>query len=67
MTPREREVTALAACRLPDKTIAEALDVRWRTAARHLRSAFPKLGVESREDLPGRLSAGPPSEGPGRH
>ncbi|SEE66387.1 LuxR family transcriptional regulator [Ruania alba] len=51
LTPREREVAALARARLTSRTIATRLGVSSRTVDSHLASVFAKLGVSSREEL----------------
>ncbi|QOR70367.1 hypothetical protein IM660_17500 [Ruania alkalisoli] len=51
LTPREREVAALARARLTSRTIATRLGVSARTVDSHLASVFAKLGVSSREEL----------------
>ena len=51
LTPRERQVAALAASGLRNKEIADRLVLSERTVAAHLHRAFPKLGVTSRAGL----------------
>jgi DNA-binding CsgD family transcriptional regulator len=51
LTPREREVAALAAQGLPDQRISEQLFVSVRTVHAHLRSAYTKLGIAGRKEL----------------
>jgi NarL family two-component system response regulator LiaR len=48
LTSREREVVALVAEGLPNKTIAERLGISPRTVEGHLNHIFDKLGVSSR-------------------
>ncbi|MBI4601483.1 MAG: helix-turn-helix transcriptional regulator [Planctomycetes bacterium] len=68
LTGREREVAGLAACGLCNKTIAEAIDVSWRTVARHIGNAFAKLRVKSREELLAGGLMGPAEDlGPGKN
>jgi class 3 adenylate cyclase/DNA-binding CsgD family transcriptional regulator len=51
LTPSERRVAELAADRMEEKEIAQALFVTTRTVEVHLSNAFRKLGVRSREEL----------------
>jgi DNA-binding CsgD family transcriptional regulator/tetratricopeptide (TPR) repeat protein len=51
LTARELEVARLAANGLPNRAIAEALDVSERTVHRHFESIFGKLGIHSRWQL----------------
>jgi DNA-binding NarL/FixJ family response regulator len=48
LTPREREVLAVAAEGLTAREIAERLGVRERTVTTHLGRIYGKLGVRSR-------------------
>ncbi len=52
LTPREREVALLAAAGSTSREIAERLVVSVRTVDNHLQSAYRKLGVTRRQDLP---------------
>jgi len=52
LTPRERETAELAARGLTDREIADALFLSIRTVHAHLRSAYTKLGITSRTELP---------------
>jgi DNA-binding CsgD family transcriptional regulator len=52
LTRREREIAELAARGRTDKEIAEDLFLSVRTVHAHLRSAYAKLGVSRRTDLP---------------
>lgn len=51
LTPSERRVTQLAATGQPNRAIAQELFVSTRTVEAHLRSAFDKLGIHSRQEL----------------
>ena len=51
LSPREREIVRLIARGLPNKAIAEILDVSLWTVATHLRRVFGKLGVSSRAEM----------------
>jgi DNA-binding NarL/FixJ family response regulator len=51
-TRREREVVTLAAGGLSNREIADRLVVSVRTVDNHLHSAYSKLGVAGREELP---------------
>jgi len=55
LTRREREVVTLAAGGLSNREIAERLVVSVRTVDNHLHSAYTKLGVTGREELPAIL------------
>ncbi len=50
LTPREREVLALAADGLSNREIASALDISEHTVKFHLASVFGKLGASSRTE-----------------
>ncbi len=52
LTAREREVATLAAHGLSDQRIADQLFVSVRTVHAHLRSAYAKLGISGRSELP---------------
>ncbi len=56
LTPSERRVAAMAAEGMTNRDIAEALYVTPKTVEIHLSSAYRKLGVRSRHDLPGALA-----------
>jgi DNA-binding CsgD family transcriptional regulator len=56
LTPSERRVAAMAAEGLSNRDIAESLYVTPKTVELHLSSAYRKLGVRSRRDLPGALA-----------
>jgi DNA-binding NarL/FixJ family response regulator len=51
LTPREREVVALVAERNTTAMIASRLHISPQTVKNHLRSAYRKLGIQSREAL----------------
>jgi ATP/maltotriose-dependent transcriptional regulator MalT len=52
LTPREREIAALAASGMTSRAIAERLVVSVRTVDNVLHSVYQKLGVAGRRDLP---------------
>lgn len=56
LSPREREVAALAAAGLTNKEIAEKLFVSVNTVKKQVSAAMRKLGVHSRTGLPDQLS-----------
>jgi DNA-binding CsgD family transcriptional regulator len=68
LTPSERRVAAMAAEGITNRDIAQALFVTPRTIEVHLSSAYRKLGIGSRSQLPRALagSAEPQSGGPPR-
>jgi DNA-binding NarL/FixJ family response regulator len=55
LTPREREVAALAAAGLSNRAIAERLVLSRRTVENHLQHVYGKLGATSRVELPSLL------------
>jgi DNA-binding CsgD family transcriptional regulator/tetratricopeptide (TPR) repeat protein len=55
LTRREREIAELAARGHPDREIADMLFLSIRTVHAHLRSAYAKLGVSGRGELPAAL------------
>jgi DNA-binding CsgD family transcriptional regulator len=57
LTPTEQRVAQLAAAGLSNKEIARSVVVSVNTVERHLSHAYAKLGVQSRTQLAGRLSA----------
>lgn len=57
LTPQERQVARLVAEGLTNKEVAVKLYLSPRTIDAHLRSVFPKLGINSRRELR-RLSLG---------
>ena len=56
LTTNERRVAALAAEGRSNREIAQALYVSHKTVEKHLTAAYRKLGVGTREDLPGALA-----------
>lgn len=58
LTPREREVSLLAARGLSSKRIAAELVVSVRTVDNHLRSVYGKLGINGRDELAEVLPVG---------
>ena len=57
LTPSERRAAAMAAEGMSNRGIAEALYVTPKTVELHLSSAYRKLGVRSRRELPEALRA----------
>lgn len=57
LTPTEQDVVELAAQGLTNKEIARHLSIAVHTVEVHLSRAYVKLGVRSRSQLAGRLSA----------
>jgi DNA-binding CsgD family transcriptional regulator len=55
LSTQERNVTALAAERATNEEIANRLFISVKTVEDHLTSAYSKLGVRSRKELPHRL------------
>jgi DNA-binding CsgD family transcriptional regulator len=51
LTPSERQVASLVACRLTNAEIAERLFVSTRTVKSHLTRVFVKLQVSNRREL----------------
>jgi DNA-binding CsgD family transcriptional regulator len=58
LSPREREIVRLVAKGLPNKAIAEVLDISLWTVATHLRRIFAKLGVGTRAEMIARVIGG---------
>jgi DNA-binding NarL/FixJ family response regulator len=58
LTPSELRVAQLAAEGQTNRHIAQALFVTQRTVETHLTSAYGKLGISSRPELPAALAAG---------
>jgi DNA-binding CsgD family transcriptional regulator len=56
LTKRELEVASLAAQGMTDRDIADTLVVSVRTVESHLASAYRKLGITSRRELPSALT-----------
>lgn len=56
LTTNQPRVAALAAEGRSNREIAQALYVSHKTIEKHLTAAYRKLGVSSREDLPGALA-----------
>ncbi len=56
LSSRETEVARLAALGFTSKEIAERLYLSSRTVENHLQRVYTKLGVNGRDDLPGRLT-----------
>jgi DNA-binding CsgD family transcriptional regulator/tetratricopeptide (TPR) repeat protein len=57
LTPREREIAALAAAGLSNQAIADRLVLSKRTVENHLQHVFGKLGAASRGELPALLES----------
>lgn len=55
LSPREREIVRLVAKGLPNKSIADVLDISLWTVATHLRRVFAKLGVSTRTEMVAHL------------
>ena len=55
LTPREREVAAMAAAGSTSRTIADSLGLSQRTVETYLQNAYDKLGVSSRAALAAAL------------
>ncbi|MEU1280081.1 LuxR C-terminal-related transcriptional regulator [Streptomyces sp. NPDC005805] len=51
LTPREREISLLAAAGTPSREIAEQLTLSVRTVNNHLQNVYTKLGVGDRREL----------------
>lgn len=66
LSPREREVSLLAARGLSNRAIAAELVLSVRTVENHLRSAYVKLGITRRGELEAALRAARPLGSPGR-
>lgn len=61
LSPRQTEVCELIATGLPDKEIASALGLSYKTVKCHARIAFKKLGARNRTDAT-RILGLPPSD-----
>ncbi len=51
LSPREKEIVRLVAKGLPNKAIAQVLDISLWTVATHVRRVFSKLAVSSRAEM----------------
>ena len=59
LTPRQRQVSDLAAAGVPNREIAQQLFLSIKTVETHLAASYRKLGVETRDELAAELrSAG---------
>jgi DNA-binding CsgD family transcriptional regulator len=56
LTPRELQVTRLAAKGLSNREIAESLFVTMKTVEWHLRHSYHKLGIGSRQELATKIA-----------
>ena len=56
LTPSQRRVAELAAGGLTNRQIAQTLFLTVKTIEAHLAAAYDKLGIRSRQELPGALS-----------
>jgi DNA-binding CsgD family transcriptional regulator len=56
LTPSERRIAALAATGQSNREIAQALFVTPKTVEYHLRNAYRKLDIQTRQELAGALS-----------
>jgi DNA-binding CsgD family transcriptional regulator len=59
LTPSELRVARLAAAGLGNREIAQELYISVKTVETHLGSAYRKLDIASRRELPGALETGP--------
>jgi class 3 adenylate cyclase/DNA-binding CsgD family transcriptional regulator len=64
LTPSERRVAQMAAEGNTNREIAQALFVTTKTVEVHLSSAYRKLGISSRSQLPKMLAVEPPIPSP---
>lgn len=64
LTPREEEITRLAARGLTNQEIAQELVLSVRTVETHLAKAYGKLGINSRHSLTELLGGFPDADGP---
>ena len=55
LTPRERQIAALAAAGQQDQAIAARLSISARTVQTHLAHVYAKLGITSRTELRNHL------------
>ena len=58
VSPREREIVRLVANGLPNKAIADVLDVSLWTVGTHLRRIITKLGVNARAEMVAHVLGG---------
>jgi DNA-binding CsgD family transcriptional regulator len=61
LTPQELQIAQLAASGLSNREIGQRLYLSPRTVGSHLYRMFPKLGISSRSELAGVLSAAVPA------
>ncbi|MBS1893821.1 MAG: helix-turn-helix transcriptional regulator [Actinobacteria bacterium] len=61
LTASERRVAEMASGGLSNREIAQTLFVTAKTVENHLGRAYAKLGIHSREELPGALAPDPAS------
>jgi DNA-binding CsgD family transcriptional regulator len=59
LTASERRISEMAAQRLTNKEIAQALFITTKTVELHLGNAYKKLGIRSRQQLPDVLGVTP--------
>jgi DNA-binding CsgD family transcriptional regulator len=59
LTPRELRLAEMAASGMTNREIAEALFITTKTVETHLRHAYDKLGISSRQGLAGALGSFP--------
>jgi DNA-binding CsgD family transcriptional regulator len=59
LTPSERRIAELAAAGSSNREIAASLFLSIRTVETHLTSAYRRMGISSRRELPGALRAAP--------
>ena len=57
LTPQELQIVQLAAEGMSNREIGQRLYLSHRTVSSHLYRVFPKLGITSRAELPGRSAA----------
>jgi two-component system, NarL family, nitrate/nitrite response regulator NarL len=55
LSPREKEVARLIALGLPNKAIAQVLDISLWTVATYIRRVFAKLGVTTRAQMVAKI------------
>jgi DNA-binding CsgD family transcriptional regulator len=55
LSPREQEIVRLVAKGLPNKAIADVLDMSLWTVGTHMRRVFAKLGVGTRAEMIARV------------